>query len=496
MKVKLQCAENECVKKGKLIQELIIKQKTGASDVPPAHKEASLAISLRQKIQELERENARWRKADTAMQKDVEFTKVYEIKETGKAYEKECKRLRVMLEEFLAVKYERMPTSYAELEAKILDLKATIKELRKENSEMSLQLHKLNEIEGSTIEIVRRLEYKESKIKEQSEVIAKQKLMVKELKERLIRERNSLDSSIKPLLSLTTNIDVKYLNQIEELKVYSNKLKKENEQLKRIRIKIENELVEVKRELTKLKHKSDEERNEDFVRIIEANEKLTQRLHVLEKELAATCSNAEVSPPKPELTAKPLVRDSDLVYTKALFRVVLIQHKRNLSELEEEMFGEYRQDEYMSIKELVKVLQRQPLGLDGRAAEDLGRYLVEGREKQMVAYDKFREQQVSVIKNRLKALLSIEYPRNFYVNDGEIVRSALGKVKERIKELKVAMNDVLLWTSIFDYKKWKETSGRICPELTPLENDYLVSLMAASKNLRQLNFNVSAAITQ
>jgi len=465
LKVKLQSTESECSKKSKFMQELATKLK---DNLPQTHKETLLnspQIKLRQRIQELERENAKLKRIDMVKQKNAEYMKYRELRESSKAYKKECKRLRGMLEELLVSKHEG--SGSAEIETRVLELKATVKELRRKNEKLKMRLNKLNEIENETKKMIKKLEQKEIKIKELIDNVIQQKATIQKLKQALVQEKNLDD--LNPLA------DTKYLKEIEDLKINNVNLKKENEQLKKVRIKVEGKLLEVQAELTELKLKSNEE------------DKHIEGVKGYHTEPTIK----DITLLKPDSITKPLIRDSDLVYTKMLFRVILIKCKKNLDELEDEIFNEYKYDEFISIKELIKVFQRQPLSLDGKSAEELARYLIEAESKQPIVYDKFREQQIYIIKSRLNTLLKIDYPHDFYFDENDITQSALSKIKEKIGELKVAMNDVLLWSNKFDYKKWRDSASKICSNLTPIENDYLVSIMTEQNDLQQLNFSVS-----
>ena len=102
--------------------------------------------SLKKKIKSLEEELEEKRKEMNEIKRNIKFTKFQEYKIQLEIADKECKRLQKMLEELLLEKHE--DNENPKIDQKGLSQMVIIKELRKKNNELTLELN--NKIKENT----------------------------------------------------------------------------------------------------------------------------------------------------------------------------------------------------------------------------------------------------------------------------------------------------------------------------------------------------------
>eukprot|EP00826_Nyctotherus_ovalis_P042502 TRINITY_DN4378_c0_g1_i5.p1 TRINITY_DN4378_c0_g1~~TRINITY_DN4378_c0_g1_i5.p1 ORF type:complete len:280 (-),score=50.91 TRINITY_DN4378_c0_g1_i5:108-947(-) len=241
-----------------------------------------------------------------------------------------------------------------------------------------------------------------------------------------------------------------------------------------------------------------------ILKALEERERMTQRIVRLQLELEAKkkeiVANEIQSKVLNEVTktligfrevSKPLVDYPQLVPVIHQFKATLINSKKPLSELKDQLFVEYKADERISIKELGKVFQRKPLYLPLAWTEDLARYLVEPRDSPEVAYNKYREILIADVRIKLDTLLNINYPTNLNSLIPNIMRNAVSKLKARITEIRRAVNTVVAERGELDSVTWIKICKDHLLEFSPIEHDCLVALMIDERNdVRSLEFSV------
>jgi len=181
---------------------------------------------------------------------------------------------------------------------------------------------------------------------------------------------------------------------------------------------------------------------------------------------------------------KPLVQESDLIYPKQLFSVLMIKEKKTLDDIKRELFAEYGSDEKISIKELVKILKRPPLKLNANMSEELARYLIEPRDTLEVVYNVYEDKLIGDLRILIDNLVAVDYPEKFWESEGEIVENALKKLKRKISTIEV---------NNLNFIKWAQICKEEFPELTAMERNFTMALMT-DNNLYELNFDVSVLL--
>eukprot|EP01022_Parablepharisma_sp_SALTPOND_P019726 TRINITY_DN340_c2_g1_i1.p3 TRINITY_DN340_c2_g1~~TRINITY_DN340_c2_g1_i1.p3 ORF type:complete len:647 (-),score=133.67 TRINITY_DN340_c2_g1_i1:10552-12492(-) len=511
LRAKLQQYDEESMKKNKLLQEMVSQLATSAS-VPKltrSHKEASLVIALKQKIKELETENVELKNANMTIKKNIRLTKHYENDVANKTLEEECKRLRLMLEELINEKHVGSPSEYAELEGKMLEQKAIIKELKIKNLELSQELSRARDSERQILERIKEYEVQEQKVHREKQKVKRQRQEINEARERIAaleNEKEELKAKIEELQSAETRRehDTSQIDVIEKLNSNIEKLKLEKEELKRRADASERKILEINREMREERNKAKEKEEEYTLKMLEERERLNQRIVRLDRELSAKSKELaendkkvkEVETVKSlgavrEIT-KPAVQDKDLVHTKQWIKLVLLRYKKGLNELKEELFAEYKGEERISIKELTKIFQRPALSLPLMQAEDLSRYLIEPKDQPMVVYNKYSDKVMVEIRIKLDSFLSIDYPKDFYEKIQEATESAIDKIKDRFRYMKSSVEDVALENGKVELVQWLRICKDMFPGLTSLEKDCLIALMVTEQeDVKQLKFSVN-----
>jgi hypothetical protein len=90
------------------------------------------------------------------------------------------------------------------------------------------------------------------------------------------------------------------------------------------------------------------------------------------------------------------------------------------------LFAEYTAEEFLSIKELMKIFKKNPLKLKHVDAEDLSRFLIEPREKSIVVYNKYAEKLMIDVRMKFDTFLNIDYPSNLSAEIPKIKESLFG----------------------------------------------------------------------
>jgi len=497
LKVRLQQAEEDCKKKNRLLQELIPMDGTTPM-VTQAHKEASLTVSLKKKIRDLEHENEGYKRKNAAMEKNINLTKQNETDANKKAYEEECKRLRSMLEESIIAIHEDKSLKHSELETRIIEQRVTIKELKKKIQEMDEKLQEKKQTEKKKSEQKAKEMAKKSQVQvhesnKHKEELDQQKTSLEEANERIANLEYYL-RQLEDKLNQGRRED--YSNQPEQINYESNKNLKnelnnalnEKEDLKRQLRESEKKIFEKDKELREIRNTTKEKEEAYILKSYEEQERLTKRIVRLELELLARRKEDAESGKKSISSEKviDIIKEPQMIYAKTWIKLVLIRQKKTIQKLMEELFVEYKSNESICIKELTKILQRYTLSFDYDTAESLSRYLIESREHPAIIYNKYNERKVEEVKEGLNGLLSLNYPPEFWNNEKEVLNSATKKTADQYEYLRGGVGE----GNIMDLAKWIQISNSICPELSGIERDYIINVMVEDNNLKELDFGV------
>eukprot|EP00826_Nyctotherus_ovalis_P046700 TRINITY_DN5310_c0_g1_i1.p1 TRINITY_DN5310_c0_g1~~TRINITY_DN5310_c0_g1_i1.p1 ORF type:complete len:523 (+),score=197.36 TRINITY_DN5310_c0_g1_i1:124-1692(+) len=496
LKVRLQQAEEECRKKNKLLQELV--PMDGSTPmVTQAHKEASLTISLKKRIRELEQENEGYKKRNETMAKNINSTKQSETKADNKAYEKECKRLRAMLEEAIINIHEDKSLNYPELETKIIEQRMAIKEQRKKIQELEAKLEEKKQSERRALEMAKKSEVQAQENDKQKEKIDQQKMSLERANERIAELENTV-RLLEDRLSQARGEDYVYqptepnINTNEDLRTELDKALIDNENLKDKLEESEKKVFERDKEIREIRTTAKENEEAYILKSYEEQERLTKRIVKLELELIARRKEDAESGKKPIAPdeIRDIVKKAEMIYAKTWIKLILIRKKKSLEEFKEQLFSDFEPDETICIKELIKTLQKEPAVFDTATAELLSRYLIESREHPAIIYNKYNEKVVSEVKEAFDELMNLSYPPEFWKNEKEIINEGAKKAAEQYQYLRGGVGE----GNMMSLPKWIQISNSICPELTSIERDYLISAMTDGYNLKQLDFGVTLAL--
>jgi myosin heavy subunit len=502
LKVRLQQAEEECRKKNRLLQELVPMDGTTPM-VTQAHKEASLTVSLKKKIRELEQENEGYKRKNAAMERNINLTKQSETNANNKAYEEECRRLRNMLEEAIISIHENKSLNYSELETKIIEQRMAIKELKKKVQEMDEKLQEKKQTEKQEKkqseqkerEMVKKSQVQAQENYKQKEELDQQKTSLEEANEKIANLEN-LVRQLEDKLRLSQSRGEDYVHQSVEINYEANENLKteldtamnEKEDLKMQLQESEKKIFEKDKELREARSTAKEKEEAYILKSYEEQERLTKRIVRLELELLARRKENAESGRKPISPEEiiDIIKESQMVYAKTWMKLVLIRQKKSIEVLKDELFAEYNSNELICIKELTKILQRQPLSFDLDTAGSLSRYLIESREHPAIIYNKYNEKTVEEVRKGFDDLLDLSYSEEFWKKEKEVLNAAVKKTADQYQYLRGGVGE----GNIMDLVKWNQISNSICPELSPIERDYLVNIMAEDNNLKQLDFGV------
>ena len=405
LKVIAQKSREDCNKKNQLLQSLIGQSKSSGNGNPSQnHVNAALIISLKEQIRELEADNKKYATENKIMKKDLQLTKKYEIEDANKAYEEECKRLRILLDEFsdnynnkkINIKYEE----------RIQEQRSYIKELNERIRELSIELERSKEAENQLKENYKNAKIKNKLSNKRKEKLRRQKIVIEEAKERiaiLLNENKRLEGRLQeqPQVKIETILkgDIQLAktpkNVVDELRSENERLRIEKENTKQISEYNAKQLFEKEKELRVVRTTAREREDEYVLKGLEEKERLTKRIVRLELQLKAMSKEPSPEdfnkPPAPapapvpgssglirEVT-NPRVQDIDIAYTKQLLRIVLINEEIRFDTLKKDIFDGYEPDEKISIKELGKILKKKPLILPTKQAENFARFLIEPR---------------------------------------------------------------------------------------------------------------------
>lgn len=492
LKVRLQQAEEECRKKNKLLQELV--PMDGSTPmVTQAHKEASLTVSLKKRIRELEQENEGYKKKNEKMARNIGLTKQSETGAENKAYEKECRRLRAMLEEAIVSIHEDRSLNYPELETKIIEQRMAMKEQRRKMEELEAKLEEKKQSERRALEAAKKSEAQVQESGRQREKIDQQRTSIERANERIAELENAV-RVLEDRLSQARGEDYVYqpaepnININDDLRTELDKALIDNDNLKERLEESEKKVFERDKEMREIRTTAKENEEAYILKSYEEQERLTKRIVRLELELIARRKEDADSGKKPISPdeIRDVVKEAEMVYAKTWVKLILIRQKKSLEEFKEQLLIDFKPDETICIKELIKALQKEPAAFDAATAELLSRYLIESREHPAIIYNMYNEKVVSEVKETLDKLMNLNYPPEFWVSEKEILNEGAKKAAEQYQYLRGGVGE----GNIMTLPKWIQISNSICPELTSIERDYLISAMANGYNLSQLDFGV------
>jgi len=496
-RLKSQLLQNEFAKKNRLMQGM-----GGQPGGMTTSRASAIITSLKRRVKEAANENATLKNEVNQLKRNLKLTKQNEAEAINILLEKECSRLRSMLD---AAIQEKNPKGISETEKELLEQKANCKELERVNEQLRYEVMKLKGSEKEALDRLYEYEAKEIKRIRQKAKKEKNKYTLKEAKveiEKLILEKKQLEEQIeatknKPIEPQDIKEDLldTHKLEIEKLKAENLKFKSRIEEYRKRVFEKEKEARDVAREA--------KEKEEAYtLKGLEEKEKMTQGIIRLKLELSSknkqiteleNKSKEIIEPPNISSIVRevrnPLVEITDLVYVKYQFRLALIKSKKNLNELKEVLFSEYASDERISIKELTKIFKRQPLALaDG---EKLARYLIEPRRQQTVVYNKYNEKPIVDVRIQLDLFLDIDYPKDFSENVKSITETALRKIKPKFEDIRVKVQDVIEEKEVLDLATWLEITKQSFNELNSIEKDCILSLMVQDPDdLKELRFSV------
>jgi len=478
------------MKKNKLLQDLVA-QSPSNGKVTRAHKEAALIITLKQRIKELEGMCKSHKNANEIIKKNINITKQTELEDSCKAYEEECNRLRLMIKKLITDKYKGAKSVNSEEVEKVnISLRVTVEQKDRQIEDLKKQLEEFANREKQRAEQIKKHKQQQKNYAKSKEKITQQELVIDEQQTKIALLINQVKKLEIKLADEGGNSDSQgqRADTISNLNAEITKLKTDKDNLKGKLLVKEKEFLEMQKEFRDEKARLKEREEAYTLKALEDKEKLTERLVTLERELHVR-DNKNVNIPKE--IAVPLIRESDLKYTKELFKVILINSKKSFDFLKDELFCEYKLDEPISIKEFIKLVQKNPLCLEMGQAEDLARYLIEPRDKQIVVYNKYTERSVEQVRIKLNEFLNLEYPKDYWQNIDSITKGAIEKVKERFKYMNDSVKEIIAEHGRLEFVKWIQVANSVCPELNTMEKDCLIALMTGKDNdLKELKFSV------
>ena len=489
MRARIQQLEEDCVNKDKLLKDVMTQSKSANHE--ESRKEITFTAYLKQKVSELEAEKDWWKKECLQMRKQA-YNKYWSMtKDTAEESKK-------------ATGGNKSPgqgkkQTYMELQEQVLDQKVLIKELNERIRELTIELEKVKDSESQVLDELNKarargtqVKKKKQKIRQQERIIekAKEKINVLELEKKTLK--NELDEANENINREVS--DRAYSEQIEELKKNVERLKKEKDDQATKTKQISKSLLEREREVREIISSAKENEDKYILERLEEKERLEARIVSLELQLSALIKQRSEETPKPRPITeadivtrriiKPLVQESDLIYPKQLFNVLMIKKKKTLDDIKRELFAEYGSDEKVSIKELVKILRRPPLKLNANMSEDLARYLIEPRDTLEVVYNVYEDKLVGDLRILIDNLVAVDYPEKFWESEEKIVENALKKLKRKISTIEV---------NNLNFIKWTQICKEEFPELTAIERNFTIALMT-DNNLYELDFDASVLL--
>ena len=283
-----------------------------------------------------------------------------------------------------------------------------------------------------------------------------------------------------------------------------NQLKKKNQSLTMKYNECNLKINEYSREMRETKARAKEREDVYVLNALEEKERLTQRIVRLQLELEAKTkelSNTDAKSKVMDEIAKnfvgfkesilPIVEVSSLAQVNHQIRIIMIKTKQTQKELKNILFNDYKGDEKISIKELIKIFQKKPLNLSSVPAENLSRYLIEPRENLEIVFSKYTEKSAADIRIRLDYFLDIDYPKDFYENLDDIKKSAGNKIKPKFNEAKQKIRNIISEVGEFNSVNWVKICKDLYPDLNTIERDCLMSIMIDDINdIDNLKFTV------
>jgi len=288
LKAKLQQFEEELSRKTKLLNGLMAQMSNISSmqGIQRMQKETHLIDALKQRVKKLEGILMSRDDEITTLKQNVKLTKLNEYESQLNICEKECIRLRGMLEELLNSKHVGNPTEYVEIEEKILEQSMMIKDLQAKNSEISQNLDRKTQQCEKLTEKIKELEDQISKNSKKTDRTAKRKRVIVEYKDK-IAELNTEIAQLKEELEKRPEADNKSPGQGEKeknMKLFNDmqkdmsEMKKNMEEYKKKADEANRNLFEkdgiIKRTQDKLKFQEDEFN----VKLIQERETFTKKI--------------------------------------------------------------------------------------------------------------------------------------------------------------------------------------------------------------------------
>jgi chromosome segregation ATPase len=491
LRARIQQLEEDCANKDKFLQDMIAQSRSESPEEQRA--ETPFATYLKQKVSELEAEKDWWKKECLQMRKQA-YNKYWSMpKDTGEENKKTASGNKSTS--------QSKKQTHAELQEQVLDQKVLIKELNERIRELTIELEKVKDSESQALDELNKARIRGMQVKKKKQKLRQQEKTIEKARERinvLEIEKKALQEKLE---EANENVnretpDKVFTENLEQLKTKIKKLKKEkNDQSIKIK-QISKSLLDKEREIREITSSAKENEDKYILERLEEKERLEARIVRLELQLSALVKEQpeETSKPKPlteidtavRRVIKPLVQEADLFYPKQLFKVVMIKEKKGLDQIKKELFAEYEPDERISVKELVKVLKREPLKLNAKMAEDLARYLIEPRDTLEVVYNVYEDKLVGDIRILIDNLVAVDYPANFWESEERIIEDALKKLKGKISTIE---------TDDLNFVKWAQICKEQFPELSSMEKDFTIALMVDNNNLYELNFDVDILLT-
>jgi len=481
-------SKEECGRNNKLLQELAYS--SDKTIIQKNCKDMSFIVSLKKKISELNVLLVELKVENEKLKKDIKLTKQNETEMMILMLEKECRRLRLMLEVIIR---DKNSFKSINLSTKLIEEKATIKELKEANIKLKSEIEQLKIIQEQALAKLKKHKTKKLNRKEELTQSIQSLEHMNEVIDKLKKENKELKDEILLLKNKKTEVKVeKVVKNYEELRETINRLTHTNEQLNERINQYTSKINELSKEIREIKVAAREKEEVYILKALEEKEKMTQRIVRLQLELEAKSKelieNELKSKVLNEITksfvgfkevSRPLVEYEQLIPAIHQFKVTLINTKQTLNELKNKLFEDYKADERISIKEVIKIFQRRPLYLPLAIAEDLARYLIEVRNNPEVAYNKYNEILIADLRIKLDNFLAIDFTD---LNFQAIKRSAVSKVKREIDEVMRAVYAVVEEKGELDSIAWLKICKEHCTELSSIECDCIMALMVNENN--------------
>lgn len=460
------------------------------------------------------------------------MTKLAEYESMLKVTENECARLRGMINELVASKFAGNPTEYIAIEEKLLEQTIALKEMRRQNAELSSALNRKSRENELLAAQLNDLEEELSKGLKKGGG-NKQRRTIAGYKERimeLVNEVNSLRAELSRQTEINeehardnrTSIEIQqarvamgeYRQKMEEAKSneeaykeklgglnraveeYKRRLEETAKRLEEYKRHINDNAVDIARYKADL-NKMSEELSDKKESIKEAKSKLKTQETLHKKEIAQLQAKIEernfAYEPlvEKESTLKPkasdirdVVSEDEVSYIKLEARVRLIIAEVSKDKAMNALFADYNDNDSISIKELARRLSRTPLELSHEKSLSLARYAIEPRDSPKVEFDLHKEELVGTV--RLALSRALEIPYNF---EEGLIEKTLAKIKGNQIQLLNQLNNKK------SPKQWMKVFEVVDSSLTQLDKDILIAIgFEESKDITKLSAKVSFTV--